>query len=523
MYRSKEQTAYARLIGASLDPGKPLLAGAAAGLGKTHGYAIPLIASGKQVAIAMSTRQLIAQFLNSDALQTALAQRPATVAALQSRREFASSKDYREHKEQALSADVLVVTHAAALIDSFNPDYAGLRSRDVILFDEADLLADAADLRSTFSIPAEGETDIGRVIANGLQSDEPEIRAAARAIRHASEHPAGYKVIGFDDDTLMLKHRMPGRMLKPLVNEARRVIFTSGTLQVSGRFDYFIRAIGLDGYDPASRHIDPARHGELTVDIASDELTDAQKAARILHAERPTLVLTTSHDDAARLGALLPGAVVRGRDEPLVDALARCEEGAIFVAAGAWSGLDNPALRWRTVILPKVPYGPPVELSGQQLTHYIDSRVTAVRRICQGLHRGLRTPDARCHLAILDPRGRRPDLLEAIPARFRTPGFAEGDEIEKELVAERLRSVSLRPAALKHYGSRCQFPGCEVAEQYKLDVHHLNPISHGARVTRIEDVTVLCKNHHAEAHYLTKTIGQRLDISDRTVQGSACA
>lgn len=92
-------------------------------------------------------------------------------------------------------------------------------------------------------------------------------------------------------------------------------------------------------------------------------------------------MLTTSHDDTARPGALLPGAVVRGRDEPLVDAVARCGDDAILVAAGAWSGLDSPRLRWRTVLLPKVPYGQPVELSGQHLTHFIDSRVTAVRRI----------------------------------------------------------------------------------------------------------------------------------------------
>lgn len=508
MYRSKEQAAYARLIGDCLDPGKPLLAGAAAGLGKTHGYTLPLLASGKRVAIAMSTRQLIDQFLRSDALQAALVRHPATVAALRSRRDFDGSRDYRGHREQALSAQVLVITHAAALIDSFNPDYADLRSRDVILFDEADLLADAADLRSTFSVPAEGETDIELVLTRAQQSGDPEERASARAIRHARDHPAGYKVIGFDGDTLMLKHRMPGRMLKPLVNDARRVIFTSGTLQVSGRFDHFVRALGLEACDPASRHIDPEHHGELSVEIAANEMTDAQKAASIRDAARPTLVLTTSHEETARLGALLPDAVVRGRDEPLVAAVARCGPDALFIAAGAWSGLDSPRLRWRTVILPKVPYGQPVELSGQQLTHYIDSRVTAVRRIYQALHRGLRTADAACALLILDPRGRRPELMEAIPSRFRTPGFAEGDQIEKELIKERQRSVPLRRAALKHYGRQCQFTDCDVTEDYKLDVHHLNPISSGARITRIEDVTVLCKNHHAEAHHLMKKAAQ---------------
>lgn len=65
-------------------------------------------------------------------------------------------------------------------------------------------------------------------------------------------------------------------MLRPLVNEARRCIFTSGTLQVYGRFDYYLRAIGLEAPDPASWHIDPAHHGELSVEIAPAEMTDDQ-------------------------------------------------------------------------------------------------------------------------------------------------------------------------------------------------------------------------------------------------------
>ena len=98
MYRSKEQTSYANLIANAFDSGAPLLAGAAAGLGKTHGYTIPLITNGKRIAICMSTRQLIAQYIESDALKAALALSPnATVAVLRSRREFDSSKDYREH------------------------------------------------------------------------------------------------------------------------------------------------------------------------------------------------------------------------------------------------------------------------------------------------------------------------------------------------------------------------------------------------------------------------------------------
>jgi Rad3-related DNA helicase len=499
MYRSREQTAYATLIAGAIATGAPLLAGAAAGLGKTHGYTIPLVTSGRRVAIGMSTRQLIAQYMESDALRAARELSPgATVAVLQSRREFDNNKAYREHKEAALAAQVLVVTHAAALIDSLNPGYADLRSREVVLFDEADLLADAADLRCAFSIAAQGDTDRDAVLRRASLSDDPEERAAARAISYALAHPAFYKVVGFDDDgDLVLKHRMPGRMLKPLVADCRRVIFTSGTLQVNGRFDHFVRAIGLTGIDPASRHIDPRKHGMLTTRIAAEELPDEEKARRILAAERPCLVLTTSHADTERLGALLPGATIRGKGEALVDAVVRCPADGIFVAAGAWSGLDSPTLRWKTVAIPKAPYGAPVELDGQQIAHYIDSKVTAIRRINQGLHRGLRTEDATCTLLLLDPRCNRRDLLAAIPPRFNGQIFAEGQRNDVVL-SKAERDPALRNAALKHHGAKCMDCGDEVL--HRLDVHHLDPIAEGQRRTTLADVVVVCKNCHADRH-----------------------
>ena len=145
-YRSPQQAQYAKLIERAVGkPGAPLLAGAAPGLGKTHGYAIPLLCSGKKVAIAMSTRPLIDQFMASDALAAAQAAleaegRPAaTVVALQPRRQFETAVAYRAHKTAALDADVLVLTHMGVLIDTHIPAYAQLRQRAVLLFDEADL------------------------------------------------------------------------------------------------------------------------------------------------------------------------------------------------------------------------------------------------------------------------------------------------------------------------------------------------------------------------------------------------
>lgn len=508
IYRSKEQAAYAKLIAGALRPGSPLLAGGAAGLGKTHGYSIPLLASGLRVAIALSTRQLIDQFVSSDALAEANRGRQRVVMALKTRAHFETAADYQAHRAQALAADVLVLTHAAALIDSWIPGYAELRQRDVVLFDEADLLADAADLRGSFTIPEDqlrGRDCEPREAATYVMqhTDDPEIKAAASAILYALDHPTPYKVVGRDlEGNLVLKHRMPGRMLKPLVRDVARCIFTSGTLMVNGRFDYFVRALGLSGIDPASRHIDPLTHGDLNIICAESEMSPEQKAAQISQAARPALVLTSSHEDTQALGGNLPLATVRMPGEALLDALERCPDDGILIAAGAWSGLDSPRLRWRSVIIPKAPYGPPVEVDGQQLTHYLDSRVVAVRRICQGLHRGLRTPDAHCTLILQDPRCRRPELMEAIPSRFKGALISamEG-EVEAALRNERERHRPFRTLALKHYGCQCMWhEGCDVKAPYLLDVHHRDPVSEGVRRTALQDLMVLCKNHHAEAH-----------------------
>jgi Rad3-related DNA helicase len=512
-YRSPEQAAYAKLIEGAVSPGLPLLAGAAAGLGKTHGYTIPLVSSGRRVAIALSTRQLIDQFLDSDALKQALAIRPASVVALQPRGSFSMQAHYRAHREQALNAEILVVTHAAALIDSLMPTYAQLRTRDVLLFDEADLLADAADLRSTFSIDQEvlvnckADTlpylEAARAVKEGAGSVED--RAAASAITFALENPAWYKEVGKDDGgALVLKHRMPGRMLKRLINQAPRCIFTSGTLQIAGRFDYFAQALGLSSYAPESRHIDPSIHGALDVGVASDEMSSNQMADQIMAAERPALVLTTSHALSQELGALCSGSTVRSQGEALADAVARCPDDGILIAAGAWSGLDAPRLRWKTVIIPKTPYLRPAILDGRQVTRYLDSKVVALRRTNQGLHRGLRTPDAQCKLLLLDPRSSRPELRDAIPARFKVSweAFAEGSRIVRNHVAEEAtRSNALRAAALKVLGAKCSHANCEIKEKHLLDVHHLKPLAQGARLTTLDDVVVLCKNHHAEAHH----------------------
>lgn len=526
-FRSKEQARYAKLIAGAVRPGPPLLAGAAAGLGKTHGYTLPLaqaVSSGKRIAVALSTRQLVTQYLDSDAVRQAQRLFGVTVCALLPRRDFDSEVSYREHRDRALAADILVVTHAAACIDSFHPGYAGLRQRDVVVFDEADLLADAADLRSTFCIPAQTLKTLNvadrpyeeACAAVRKRASDPEDKAAAAVIAYALANPANYKKVGKDEEgALYLKHDKPGRMLKPLVAECPRCIFTSGTLQVRrsvsapGDFTHFSRALGLRSFAAESCHIDPEHHGELVVLPANRELTLEEKAQRILAAPRPALVLTTSHETTRKLSELCLGATWRQPGEPLQEALARCPDDGIFIAAGAWSGLDEPRLRWKTVAIPTTPYLRPITLDGKQVNHFSDNQTAAIRRTNQGLHRGLRTPDAKCTLLLLDDRSCRAAMRTAIPARFKVEweSFEEGghapaapDGAHDRYEARHRRSKHLREAAFKYHGMRCAHPGCTATDRDGLDVHHLRPISEGLRDTTLLHVQVLCAYHHRLAH-----------------------
>ena len=42
---------------------------------------------------------------------------------------------------------------------------------------------------------------------------------------------------------------------------------------------------------------------------------------------------------------------------------------------------------------------------------------------------------------------------------------------------------------------------CTVTALHLLDVHHTRPISEGERRTALDEVQILCKNHHAQAHH----------------------
>ena len=508
LYRSKEQRRFASKVEAHLGAGGyPLLLEGAAGLGKTRAYLAPMMATGQQVAVSVPTRALAAQLRDGrDLLALRTSQ---TVEIFTPRRSFDSLDDYKAHRAACRASDLLICTHQAALIDVLaDGGLLGLKDHHAVLFDEADQLPDAAALRFDCAIDAYTFERLGvspttrnhrRTVEDVLQAlqkhwqmiDEPaEVKAACRGILDALDDPVWYQTVGMDEDgALRLVHRLPARALKRLLTH-RRLVFVSATLTTNGTFDDFKRSLGLADISPWSEAIEPLRHGQLEIvsedwdKNAPDHMTKA--AGHIATLEGAALVIVTSHEDAAVLGAMIPQATVR-TDEETTGAAAARMTGNILIAAGAWAGLDTP-IRWRHVVMPKAPYGPPTVLDEHEVTRYVDSRNTAVRRFRQGLARGLRTPDAACTLHLLDRRFARAEFVNALPARF-APAY----KARYGVVEQRTRQKEFRDRMFDKFGGRCPISGCE--EPAALEAAHIG--SKGGWRTNHAEGILLRRDLHA--------------------------
>jgi Rad3-related DNA helicase len=380
--------------------------------------------------------------------------------------------------------------------------------RDYIIFDEADQLPDMAALQSDFTINkydlaelniqlTTATETLNKIIALPPAKVEQEVRAAAKVMLEVIQEPRWYAQAGLGEDgDIVLTHRLPGRLLKKIANK-NNVAFVSATLSINGKFNDFKNALGIECESVLSDKIEPAQHGNLEFTVQDLEVdTDdwfTALAQTVEAAERPCLVVTTSNDLANQLTDQVK------------------DKTDLVIKAAAWAGLDLP-LRFKSVIVPRVPFSKPIFVDGDVTTSYLDARNTATRRMRQAVGRGLRTPDQNCHIYILDKRVSQ--VSQFVPTRFLSQwiarnkiGFDEGGRTEVVL-SQAERSPVLRSAALKHYGCKCQHDGCTVDQAHQLDVHHLDPVSEGVRRTTLADVMVLCKNHHAEAHFLMKEKGK---------------
>lgn len=498
MFRSPEQQYFNAVLRKHLQcADAPLLLEGGVGLGKTRAYLAALANIHHTVALVLPTHQLIDQLLDSaDLATTAL-----PLAVFRPARLFETRAQYLLQQQAARESRVMVCTAASVIIDQrLKGQYNGATEREVILFDEADQLPDMNALQNNFVIDARllgGQPlpiALERISTTRSHGVEAKQKAAARVMLEILAEPVGYASVGLDGDGhARLHHRLPGRLLKKISNRASTV-FISATLSHGGKFDNFTHAMGLSAISRLSTSIEPERHGTLDFVLhahEAEEETEAWFAATVQSIQtalRPTLVVTPSHALTERLLAAVG------------------EQPDLVIRASAWAGLDTP-MRWRTVVIPRVPFGAPILVNGEAVTSYLDAKVTATRRMRQAIGRGLRTPDAVCTVIVLDARANK--LGNFLPERFAANWlggkvFEEGARREL-LLSKAERDPGLRKPALKHFGSKCQHPGCGVSNTHMLDVHHLDPLSEGVRKTTLKDVTVLCANHHRQAHFEMKT------------------
>ncbi len=515
MFRSQEQKHFSdRVAKHMLQPDAPLLLEGGTGLGKTRAYLAAI--KERCVAIVLPTHQLIDQMLSSaDLLAVGL----KDVKAFRPARFYETRSDYESAREAAKNAQVMICTAASVIIDQrLSGEYNGVTTdRDYIIFDEADQLPDMAALQSDFTITQSDLKELGikvvnteqalnEIVAKKPRTVEPEIRAAAKLMLEVLANPAWFHSCGQDEDGgIALSHKLPGRLLKKISNRPNTA-FISATLSVGRKFQNFKMSMGIDNESMLSTMIEPEKHGALTfhtnnLEVDTPEWVDAVIDA-VKNSPKPTLVATTSHDLTQILAERLPDAIARNIDESAADAAMRVNKNGVLISAGAWAGLDTP-LRWRSIVIPRIPYSKPVVIDGDVTTSYLDARNTAIRRLRQVIGRGLRTPDAVCDIYIIDGRYSRLDAF--VPERFRSvwlerqQSFSEGGR--KELVLSKAeRNPMLRQSAIKKYGLVCMACGLIPKAASQIDVHHKDPIAEGERKTTLNDVLILCANCHRLAH-----------------------
>jgi Rad3-related DNA helicase len=400
MFRSNEQEElYARIIKHIQAPKNPLLLEGGTGLGKTRAYLAAIESSDKRIAIILPSHALINQLLDSKDLA---AVGIYDIRAFRPRSFFESAKEWSMHKQDAMEARVMICTSASVIIDEqLGGDYNGSSQRDILIFDEADQLPSMAALQQDLTITKDRlealkiNTSDFKLAANEVLNNpqaEREECAIASKIRWSADNPRWYRSPGFTPEgDLVLFHKLPGRMLKKLSNDSRS-IFVSATLSSGiGGFDNFKKAMGIEHQSMFSSQVEPEKHGKLdfkTHDInarTEEELMLQKTIEEIAAAEKPCLVVTPSHKMTAEIN----------------EAIGEVE--GVIVKAGAWAGMDSKEAI-KTIIIPKVPFGRPVEVENQQMTQYIDSKIEAQRRMKQVIGRGIRTPDSKCKVVVIDNR-----------------------------------------------------------------------------------------------------------------------
>ena len=249
---------------------------------------------------------------------------------------------------------------------------------------------------------------------------------------------------------LAVVHPEPVRLLRHVFEKTRAAFFVSATLAAPAHDPHpndLLRAFGIAPgmRTPARinyagwRDLQPKTYGRMEFRFADrttpgpfasgdDEsrASDPQHLAYVAGAieeARHTgrvLVLCTSYTLADEIGHLAPDARVHVKGHRLRSYLDdfRTDPHGVLLTPAAWAGISLPGLVDH-VVIPRIPFAPPsVEAEAKQdflsrlgldrskIKGLLagDRMAAARRRLTQGIGRGLRGPDERCTVWLLDPR-----------------------------------------------------------------------------------------------------------------------
>lgn len=298
--------------------------------------------------------------------------------------------------------------------------------------DHPEAVRHAEAIRAALAGPEdEHARDLRRALGAFLRLDPAKTRRGAAVAAAPGGH--AFEVLALD----------PARVLRRS-HEGRKTLFVSATLAVgSGDFGPFLRTVG-GPREARRRQVGIRNFGEMTFALADRSVPkpfdeDRERApafdeyaAGVLRAAMAeggrTLALAPSFADVDEIARRVEGVIAHRRGERLaahLEAFRSSANGALVTPA-AWAGTDLPGLLDHVVIL-RIPFPPPEAGRAALLRRLLESRGhgganaegilfernrrEAVRRLAQGLGRGIRGPDDRVRLWIADPRFPLPDTL----------------------------------------------------------------------------------------------------------------
>ena len=306
----------------------------------------------------------------------------------------------------------------------------------------------AAAIRATLrDLTAEHARDLSRSLGAFVRLD-PSVPYRGAAVV-AADGGHAFEVVALD----------PGRMLRRTY-AGRKTLFVSATLAVGfGDFEPFLRSVGADRlpgiHEPvradmydfgamtfalADRDVPPPFMEDRTRDPAFDDYAVHVVRQAMTEGGR-VLVLVPSFADVEAMALRIRDVIAHRRGEKLaahLDTLKASRNGVLATPA-AWAGTDLPGLLGHVVIV-RIPFPPPnagrtallrrlLQTKGYDDTNadgilFARNRRDAIRRLAQGLGRGIRTPDDSIKVWIADPRFPLPDTLTLNPRLLLSQGLA---------------------------------------------------------------------------------------------------